>query len=81
MELKKCTLEDLKSLQKISIELFTDTFKDQNTEEDLENYLEKAYNSTQLKQELTNDNSTFFFLLDNEEIVGYLKHELRKHKH
>ena len=73
MELKKCTLEDLKLLQKISIELFTDTFKDQNTEEDLENYLEKAYNSTQLKQELTNDNSTFFFLLDNEEIVGYLK--------
>lgn len=73
MELKKCTLEDLKSLQKISIELFTDTFKDQNTEEDLNNYLEKAYNNTQLKQELTNENSTFFFLLDNEEIVGYLK--------
>ncbi|WP_407371728.1 GNAT family N-acetyltransferase [Carnobacterium sp.] len=73
MELKKCTLEDLKSLQKISIELFTDTFKDQNTEEDLKNYLEKAYNNAQLKQELTNENSTFFFLLDNEEIVGYLK--------
>ena len=73
MELKKCTLEGLESLQKISIELFTDTFKDQNTEEDLNNYLEKAYNSTQLKQELTNENSTFFFLLDNEEIVGYLK--------
>ena len=73
MELKKCTLEDLKALQKISIELFTDTFKDQNTEEDLKNYLEKAYNSIQLKQELTNKNSTFFFLLDNEEIVGYLK--------
>ena len=73
MELKKCTLEDLELLQKISIELFTDTFKDQNTEEDLKNYLEKAYNSTQLKQELTNKNSTFFFLLDNEEIVGYLK--------
>ncbi|MGB7461085.1 MAG: GNAT family N-acetyltransferase [Carnobacterium jeotgali] len=73
MELKECTLEDLKVLQNISIELFTDTFKYQNTEEDLENYLEKAYNSTQLKQELTNDNSTFFFLLDNEEIVGYLK--------
>lgn len=73
MELKKCTLEDLKQLQKISIELFTDTFKNQNTEEDLKNYLEKAYNSTQLKQELANENSTFFFLLDNEEVVGYLK--------
>ena len=73
MELKKCTVEDLKQLQKISIELFTDTFKDQNTEENLKNYLEEAYNSTQLKQELTNKNSTFFFLSDNEEIAGYLK--------
>jgi len=73
MELKKCTLEDLERLQKISIELFTDTFKDQNTEEDLKNYLEKAYNSAQLKKELTNKNSTFFFLLDDGEIVGYLK--------
>ncbi|MER2175184.1 MAG: GNAT family N-acetyltransferase [Carnobacterium sp.] len=73
MELKKCTLEDLELLQKISIELFTDTFKDQNTEEDLKNYLEKAYNSTQLKKELTNKNSAFFFLSDNEEIAGYLK--------
>lgn len=73
MKLKKCTLKDLELLQHISIELFTDTFKDQNTEEDLKNYLEKAYSRTQLKQELTNSNSTFFFLLDNEEIVGYLK--------
>lgn len=73
MELKKCTVEDLKQLQKISIELFTDTFKDQNTEENLKNYLKEAYNSTQLKQELTNKNSTFFFLSDNGEIVGYLK--------
>ena len=73
MELKKCTLEGLEQLQKISIELFTDTFKDQNTEEDLKNYLEEAYNSVQLKKELTNKNSAFFFLLDNEEIVGYLK--------
>lgn len=73
MELKKCALEDLELLQKISIELFTDTFKDQNTEEDLKNYLENAYNREQLKKELTNKNSVFFFLLDNKVIVGYLK--------
>ncbi|QQP71513.1 GNAT family N-acetyltransferase [Carnobacterium sp. CS13] len=60
-------------LQQISIETFTDTFKEQNTEEDLKQYLEKAYTVDQLKKELANEKSSFFFLQDNEETVGYLK--------
>lgn len=73
MELKKGTLADVMLLQQISIETFTDTFKEQNTEEDLKQYLEKAYTVDQLKKELSNKKSAFFFLLDNEETVGYLK--------
>lgn len=73
MEIKKVALADLMLLQEISIETFTDTFKEQNTEEDLNQYLERAYNLEQLKKELANKNSAFFFLLDNKETVGYLK--------
>ena len=73
MELKKGTLADVMLLQQISIETFIDTFKEQNTEEDLKQYLEKAYTVDQLKKELANENSSFFFLQDNEETVGYLK--------
>ena len=61
MELKKGTFADVMLLQQISIETFTDTFKEQNTEEDLKRYLEKAYAVNQLKKELSNEKSFFYF--------------------
>lgn len=73
MELKKGTFADVMLLQKISIETFTDTFKEKNTVEDLKRYLETAYTVDQLKKELSNENSIFLFLQNNEETVGYLK--------
>jgi diamine N-acetyltransferase len=73
MYLKKCTLEDLHQLQEISIETFSDTFNDQNSPENMNAYLEKAYNLEQLKKELSHTSSRFFFVLFNEEIAGYLK--------
>lgn len=68
-----CRESDLQSLQKISIETFSDTFKDQNTTENLTTYLEQAYHTEQLRNELNNPDSTFLFLKDKQEIVGYLK--------
>ena len=45
IKIKKCTLEDLEILQEISIETFNDTFKDQNSPENMKAYLERAFNS------------------------------------
>ncbi|TYS64232.1 GNAT family N-acetyltransferase [Bacillus infantis] len=73
MYLKRCTLEDLHQLQQISIETFNDTFKDQNSPENINAYLEKAYNLEQLIKELSHKSSQFFFVFFNEEIAGYLK--------
>ncbi|MEN8702233.1 GNAT family N-acetyltransferase [Bacillus infantis] len=73
MDLKRCTLEDLHQLQEISIETFSDTFKDQNSPENMNAYLEKAYNLEQLKKEVSHSSSRFFFVLFNEVIAGYLK--------
>ena len=61
MTIKKCTLEDSLDLHAISVETFTETFKDQNSPEHLNAYLERAYNVNQLKQELANQSSQFFF--------------------
>lgn len=36
-------------------------------------YLERAFNSRQLEQELSNISSEFFFICFNEEVAGYLK--------
>lgn len=68
-----CRESDLQTLQKMSIETFSDTFKDQNTTENLTTHLEQAYHTEQLRNELNNPDSTFLFLKDKQEIVGYLK--------
>ncbi|EOL43164.1 hypothetical protein RV11_GL000620 [Enterococcus phoeniculicola] len=73
LEWRKCTTKDIDALRTLSIETFTDTFADQNTAEDLAAYLDTAYNYEQLREELKNEESFFFFLQANKEIVGYLK--------
>jgi diamine N-acetyltransferase len=73
INIRKCTLEDSLTLQEISYETFSETFKHQNTPENLKAYLEKAYNLKQLEKELSNPSSQFFFVYFNHEIAGYLK--------
>ncbi|KXI55349.1 MULTISPECIES: GNAT family N-acetyltransferase [Bacillus cereus group] len=71
--IKKCNLEDLRILQEISYETFNETFKHQNSLENMNAYLEKAFNLKQLEQELSNIYSQFFFIYFNNEVAGYLK--------
>ena len=73
IKLKEVKMENLEDLRSIGIETFIDTFKDDNTEEDLSEYLERAFNKKRLKEELSNENSYFYFILENDEIAGYLK--------
>jgi diamine N-acetyltransferase len=73
INIKRCTFEDLHKLQEISYETFNETFKHQNSEENMNNYLEKAFNLKQLEKELSNASSKFFFVYINDEIAGYLK--------
>lgn len=73
MSIKKCTLEDSRELQEISVDTFNETFKDQNSPEHLNAYLEKAFNLKQVEQELANRSSLFFFVYFHHEVAGYLK--------
>jgi ribosomal protein S18 acetylase RimI-like enzyme len=73
VHIKKCTLEDLDLLQEISVETFTETFKDQNSPENMNAYLKKAFNLEQLAKELSNLSMEFYFIYTNAEIAGYLK--------
>src|SRR5690554_1537806 len=73
IRIKQCNREDLEILQEISIETFNDTFKDQNSPENMKAYLERAFNAKQLEKELSNISSEFFFLYFNDELAGYLK--------
>ncbi|MDT3425709.1 ribosomal protein S18 acetylase RimI-like enzyme [Paenibacillus forsythiae] len=73
IKIKKCSLQDLQILQEISIETFNDTFKDQNSPENMKAYLERTFDSKQLEKELSTISSEFFFIFFNEELAGYLK--------
>jgi len=73
INIKKCTVEDLVLLQNISVETFNETFKNQNSPKNMKAYLEKAFNPQQLKKELSNASSEFYFIYSSSEIAGYLK--------
>lgn len=73
INIKKCTLEDSHQLQEISYETFNETFKDQNSPENMKAYLESAFNLNQLEKELSNNSSEFFFVYFENEVAGYLK--------
>jgi diamine N-acetyltransferase len=73
INLKKCTLEDSRKLQEISYGTFHETFKLQNSPENMNAYLERAFNLEQLEKELSNISSQFFFVYCNNEVAGYLK--------
>ncbi|AST91215.1 MULTISPECIES: GNAT family N-acetyltransferase [Sutcliffiella] len=73
IHIKQCTIDDLKPLQDISYVTFNETFKDQNSPENMKAYLEIAFNLEQLGNELSNPFSKFFFAYVNGEVAGYLK--------
>ena len=73
IKIKKINSKDIKILQEISIETFTDTFGEQNSSENLKNYLEKAFNSKKLLSEIANPFSDFYLIYFDKEPAGYLK--------
>lgn len=73
IRITRCTPEDLLTLQDISCVTFYETFKEQNSTENMSAYLERAFNLGQLEKELSNASSEFYFTYFNNELAGYLK--------
>ena len=72
-QIKKVSTDELEELRKLSVETFSDTFTEQNNEIQMKAYLEKAFNTDQLRSELSNPESFFFFVKEEDKILGYLK--------
>lgn len=73
IEIRKATLSDLETIQKISIQTFIETFAAVNTPENIDNYIKDSLNTERLKAELNNLNSQFYIAYSNDDVVGYLK--------
>ena len=70
---RKCTIEELAELRALSSRTFFETFATQNKPEDMEAYLKDAFSEEKMRAELLESGSTFYFLLVDSELAGYLK--------
>lgn len=78
VEIRPIVESEVERLQAISIETYTDTFGEYNTQADMDAYLSQAYDLQRLTKELIQPESAFFWALDHGEIAGYLKLNIRK---
>ena len=69
----KCTLESLNELVEISRKTFVDAFEKQNDPKDFKAYVDSAFSRSQLREELLNPNSEYYFVKSDEDLVGYFK--------
>lgn len=71
--IKSVTNNELDLLLAISIQTFTETFAQQNTPENLNNYLQQNFTIEKIKQEFTDEKNKFFIIYIDSEAAGYLK--------
>ena len=70
---RKCTCSDLTELKDFSRKTYFETFSDMNTPENMAAYLDKAFDEERLRFELSDPNSSFYFLYLDNTLAGYLK--------
>ena len=73
LQILPATLEDLAALQAIGRKTFEEAFAANNSEENLAAYLEEGFSKQKLGAELRNENSKFYFALQEGDVIGYLK--------
>lgn len=73
IEIKRVTVDDIAELQKIGRETFLETFSESNNEENMASYLSESFSEIKLIKELNNAGSEFYFAVDNNTVIGYLK--------
>ena len=70
---KECSLEDIEKIKYISEKTFYETFSNENTKEDMEIYLKENFSYEQLESEIKNNDSRFYIVESNKEVVAYMK--------
>lgn len=71
--ISKASIEDLEVIQNIGKQTFYETFSTSNSEEAMQEYLEKSFATEKIASELANSESFFFIAWEENNPVGYLK--------
>ena len=73
LSFKICSSGDLDTLVKLSISTFTDAFEKVNNPDDFKAYIKSAFSKEKIHSELSNPNSSFYFIYDDGVLAGYFK--------
>jgi diamine N-acetyltransferase len=73
LSFRTCNMDDLDQLIEISKSTYYEAFASKNTKEIMDQYLHDAFNRNQLKSELENNDSIFYFVYFLNELIGYFK--------
>ncbi|RYZ50156.1 MAG: GNAT family N-acetyltransferase, partial [Sphingobacteriales bacterium] len=71
--IRKISIEDLHGLQKISRQTFQEAFAQDNSEANMQKYLDANLSESQLTVELFNPQSEFYFAELGMDVLGYMK--------
>ena len=72
-KIKECSLEDIEKVKYISEKTFYETFADENTEEDMNNYLKENFSYEKITDQINNTYSKFYIVESNDDVVAYMK--------
>lgn len=70
---RQCTVEDLDALVKISKDTFVAAFEKDNDPDDFKAYIQKAFDPQKLASELSDQDTYFYFVEEEEVLLGYFK--------
>ena len=73
LNFKRIQNDKLELLRDISIKTFIETFESQNKKENIKQYLNTKMSLNNLKDELNNIDSYFYFIILKNKIIGYTK--------
>lgn len=73
IQITKAGLNDIKKLQDIGRQTFYETFAEENTEENMQKYLEEGFSDQKIQAELKDAHSEFHLALLETRVIGYLK--------
>lgn len=71
--IRKCNDQDLDQLRALAVETFKNNYQHKNKPDNFKSYLEKAFNKARLLEELKDPQSDYFFVIHQDELIGYLK--------
>ena len=73
LEITRVHIPDVRQLQAISMDTFTEAFSADNSAENMRQYLDKAFSIEKLQSEIQDPNTRFYFALNDKKVIGYLK--------